>query len=112
MVSAPTICASTSRMCGDPARTRSRTGSALASPTRENAGYVASRLRRPERKSALSLTSATRIAGDEGAADGAVLPEGDAVDFVADRATSRRFKRCTSVCVVLTIHRGERCCQG
>jgi len=43
-------------------------------------------LRRPERNSALSLTRATRMTGD----DWAVFA--DAVDFVTDRAVSRRFK--------------------
>ena len=47
-------------------------------------------LRRPERNSALSLTRATRIAGDDRADDEAVFA--DAVDFVMDRAVSRRFK--------------------
>jgi hypothetical protein len=49
--------------------------------------------RRPERKSALSLTRATRITGDLSAADGVDLADGDAADFMMDRAASRRIKR-------------------
>src|SRR4029077_7053034 len=92
-VRAPTTWASTSRMCGAPARTSSRTGSALASPTRDTAGYAFRMLRRPERNSALSLTSATRMSADALVGDIVLADEGPVV-FGSDRTPSRRTKRC------------------
>jgi hypothetical protein len=46
-------------------------------------------LRRPERKSALSLTSATRIREEASGAAGADLADVDALAFVVDRAPRR-----------------------
>jgi hypothetical protein len=46
-------------------------------------------LRRPERKSALSLTSATRIRGEVSGAGGAVLADVEALAFVVDRPSPR-----------------------
>jgi hypothetical protein len=48
-------------------------------------------LRRPERKSALSLTSATRIREEASGAVGGDFAAVDALAFVVDRA-SRRIK--------------------
>jgi len=76
--------------CGGSRTHESRTGREIAAPTRENAGYVVSRP--PEtgaEECAGRSRSATRIKGRESAPTARYSRDGDAVDFVADRATSR-----------------------